>query len=98
MRIAMAWIIPRAVPGILGAGLLLCGVAPAVAQTAAPDEAVALGDFFEGTLEIAVPAGDWTAKRYLSPDHTYRETGSDGPVHGTWAIRDGKICTTADRP
>ena len=30
-------------------------------------------------------------------DHTYDEVGSDGPVHGTWALQDGKICTTADR-
>jgi hypothetical protein len=98
MRIVMHWIIPRAVPGILGAGLLLCGVGPVDAQTAPPNEAATLNDFFNGTLEIDVPASDWSAKRYLAPDHTYRETGSDGPVHGTWALQDGKVCTTADRP
>ncbi|MGZ3376706.1 MAG: hypothetical protein ACXU8S_08925 [Phenylobacterium sp.] len=72
--------------------------APAFAQAPPGDEAAALRDFFTGTLEIDVPAGPWSAKRYLAPDHTYRETGSDGPVRGTWAVRDGKVCTTAERP
>jgi hypothetical protein len=72
--------------------------APA-ARAAPADEATALKDFFTGTLEIDVPAGGpWSARRYLEPDHTYRETGSDGAVSGTWAVRDGKLCITADRP
>lgn len=73
----------------------------ALASAPAPpatDEAAALADFFTGALEIDVPAGDWSAKRYYAPDHTYREVGTDGTVHGTWAVRDGKVCTTADRP
>jgi hypothetical protein len=56
------------------------------------DEAAAMHDFFAGTLEIDVPAGNWSAKRYYAPDHSYRETGADGEVRGTWAIEDGKIC------
>jgi hypothetical protein len=57
-----------------------------------------MGDFFSGTLEIDVPAGTWSAKRYLAADHTYRETGTDGEVRGTWTVQDGKICTTAAKP
>jgi hypothetical protein len=77
---------------------LLVLAAPA-ARAATADETTALKDFFTGTLEIDVPAGGpWSAKRYLSPDHTYRETGSDGAVSGTWAMRDGKLCATPDRP
>ncbi|HEY3948172.1 hypothetical protein [Phenylobacterium sp.] len=81
--------------------ILLCALS--LSLLAAPiaraqDEAATLGDFFTGTLEIDVPAGDWSAKRYLAPDHTYREVGSDGTVRGTWAVRDGKVCTTAQRP
>src|SRR6185312_4719947 len=68
------------------------------ARAGPTDEAVVLRDFFAGTLEIDVPfGGPWSAKRYLAPDHTYRETGSDGDVRGTWVLQDGKVCTTADR-
>ena len=82
--------------GAVAAMLLASG---AGAQAAAPaDEAAAMQDFFTGTLEIDNPAGDWSAKRYFAPDHTYRETGSDGEVRGTWAIENGKICTARDRP
>lgn len=66
------------------------------ANAAQPGDAVLMADFFTGTLEIDVPAGDWSAKTYLSPDHTFRETGSDGEVHGVWEVRDGKLCTTVD--
>ena len=65
------------------------------ARAAPPaDEAASLRYFFAGTLEIDVPAGNWSAKRYYSPDHSYRETGADGEVRGTWAIEDGKICAS----
>lgn len=77
---------------VLSSIALLAGAAPAAAED------TGLRDFFTGTLEIDVPAGDWSAKRYLAPDHTYREVGSDGAVRGTWAVRDGKVCTTAQRP
>jgi hypothetical protein len=77
---------------ILAATTLLIGAAPAASR----DDAALMGDFFTGTLEIANPNGQWSAQRWLAPDHSYREVGSDGEVHGTWKIDDGKICTTAD--
>jgi len=79
---------------------LAVALAAGGAQATPPmEERAALNDFFTGTLEIDVPAGGpWSAKRYLAPDHTYRETGSDGEVRGTWVLRDGKVCTTAERP
>jgi hypothetical protein len=82
----------------IGALVALSLLGRAWAQGAAPAEAVAMRDFFTGTLEIDNPAGQWSAKRYFAPDHTYRETGSDGEVHGAWTIENGKICTAADRP
>ena len=85
----------RAFGSFLGAALMVCA-APIGAHAAPADEAAQLADFFKGTLEIANPSGNWSAKRHLAPDHTYRETGSDGPVHGKWAVKDGKICTTDD--
>jgi hypothetical protein len=85
----------RTLPAILFALLI---AAPAARAAPAPDEAAGLRDFFAGTLEIDVPNGDWSAKRYFAPDHTYREVGSDGAVHGNWTVRDGKVCTTAERP
>jgi len=81
--------------GVIGAALIF---AAAPAAHAAPDEAVVLADFFTGTLEIDVLAAGWSTKRYLAADHTYSETGSDGPVRGAWTLQDGKVCTTADRP
>jgi hypothetical protein len=63
-------------------------------QAAAPHEAAQMHDFFGATLEIDVPNGAWSAKRYYAPDHTYRETGDGGDVHGIWSIEDGKICAT----
>jgi hypothetical protein len=74
----------------LSAGFAVAAPAPAV------DEAAAMADFFKGTLEIDNLAGQWSARRWLAPDHTYREVGSDGEVHGAWKIESGKICTTAD--
>ncbi|WP_309607080.1 hypothetical protein [Phenylobacterium sp.] len=82
---------------MMGAALLLGG-APYAAQAAATtDDATVMSDFFKGTLEIDVPAGGpWSAKSYLSPGHTFRSVGSDGESRGSWEVRDGKICTTAD--
>ena len=87
----------RIAAGALAAMALLGGP---LAQAAPPpiDEAAAMRDFFTGALEIDNPAGQWSARRYFAQDHTYRETGSDGQVHGAWAIESGKICTTRDNP
>jgi hypothetical protein len=82
---------------LISAALIGVAIAPLAAH-AAPDDKTALADFFTGTLEIDTPAGNWSAKRWLAADHTYRETGSDGEVRGTWSIENGKICTTAARP
>jgi hypothetical protein len=79
--------------GMAGGLLLMSAASPTAAQP--PAEAQAMADFFSGTLEIDVMAGNWSAKRYLSPDHTYREVGGDGELRGTWKIENGKICTTA---
>ena len=37
-------------------------------------------------------------KRYLNPDHTFTQTGSDGPVREGWALDGGKLCTTQEAP
>ena len=64
------------------------------AQTTPPaSDAAAMAGYFGNTLTIGIP-DMYSAKRYFAPDHTYTETGDDGDVHGTWAIKDGKVCTT----
>ena len=69
---------------------------PARAQAPTPkDEGMAA--FFGATLEIDVPGQDWSAKRWLKPDHTYREVGTDGEMTGTWAVKDGKLCVRGAR-
>ena len=81
--------------GALAASLLASG---AVAQPKPPaDDAAAMGAFFANTLEIDLPAVPWSTKRYFAPDHTYRETGNDGDVRGTWLIEDGKVCVIAEK-
>jgi opacity protein-like surface antigen len=82
--------------GVLAMAVLVGGAQARDAPAA--DEATTMRDLFAGTLEIDVPAGDWSAKRYFAPDHTYRETGSDGEVHGAWSIEQGKVCAKADKP
>lgn len=85
----------------LVACLAACAALASLAPRAAAqpvDEAQAMRDFFTGVLEIDVPAGNWSAKRYFAPDHTYREAGADGEVRGHWDIENGRICTTANRP
>lgn len=62
-----------------------------------PAERSEMRGFFGATLSITI-LGQWTAERYFEPDHTYRQTGGDGAVHGVGAIRDGRICTTQDNP
>src|SRR5947209_2145757 len=89
--------IRRVLTAFTGAGLLLCA-APLGAQAAPADDTTVMADFFKGTLEIDVPeGGPWSAKSYLSPDHTFRVVSTDGESRGTWAVRDGKLCTTSDR-
>jgi hypothetical protein len=79
--------------------VLMAALAALVAAPGAraADDAALMADFFKGTLEIDVPAGGpWSARSFLSPDHTFRMVGTDGEVRGTWAVKDGKLCTTAD--
>jgi hypothetical protein len=53
--------------------------------------------FYGATLEIENIEG-WYAKRYLNPDRTFTQTGSDGAVKGTWAVEGGKLCATQQTP
>jgi hypothetical protein len=85
----------RKIATIVLAAVLVSNAARAQ-PPASSNEAALLADFLSGTWEIDVPAGEWSAKYFLAADHTYRETGSDGEVRGTWEVRDGKLCTTAD--
>ena len=68
---------------------------PAYAQAPVGPKDEGMGDFFKATLEIDVIASGWSEKAYLAPDHTFHAVSSDGQVHGTWEVRDGKLCTTA---
>ncbi|HZZ31001.1 MAG TPA: hypothetical protein VFE10_03320 [Phenylobacterium sp.] len=81
---------------LVAGAALTCLPTPLAAQPA--EEAQAMAGFFAGTLEIDVPAANWSAKRYFAPDHTYRETGADGELRGAWAIEKGKICTSPGKP
>jgi hypothetical protein len=80
----------------IGVAAAVLAASAARAQPPAADETSVMRDFLSGTWEVDVPGGEWSAKYFLAADHTYREVGSDGEVRGTWDVRDGKVCTTAD--
>ncbi|HEX2815969.1 MAG TPA: hypothetical protein VHN39_06230 [Phenylobacterium sp.] len=81
------------------AAVVALSASGAVAQAPPANEAAAMHDFFGAALQIDLPGGEWSAKRYYAPDHTYREHGSGGEVHGVWSIENGKICAAqADPP
>jgi hypothetical protein len=82
----------RRIPALLLAAAFVVCPLGAGAQTPAGDGA-AMAGYFGNTLSISIP-DMYSAKRYFAPDHTYTETGDDGDVHGTWSIKDGKVCTT----
>ncbi len=90
----MPWFIPRAIPGLLGAGLLLCGAAPYEAA-AEPDPMAA---FYGNTVVISVPAVDYYARRYIDPDGTWREPAPGGGVKGVWKIDKGQVCSWQTEP
>jgi hypothetical protein len=68
-------------------------LAPALALAAAPADPMA--GFYGNTLRIELPGQDYLAYRRFAPDHTYVDEGSEGEVHGTWAIEKDRICVTA---
>jgi len=76
-------------------GLALAGPSAAQGQPASADEGVQ--PFIGSRLEIDNFQG-WHADRYLAPDHTYTQTGSDGDVTGEWSVEDGKLCTEQKTP
>ena len=57
-----------------------------------PDEPV-----FGNTITIDIP-GVYTARRYIDPDHSWRQTSDGGDSHGTWTIDGDKICFTQIEP
>jgi hypothetical protein len=75
-------------------GLVASGFAQG-AQAEAPDTSVAA--FYGATLEVSNVEG-WRVQRHLNPDNTFTQTGTDGPVRGTWMVADGKLCTTQEEP
>ena len=80
--------------GLMATSLVL--FAPPVLAAGAADEGMA--DFFANTLVVSVPSAPWVDKRYLSPDHTYRDEGDSGDQRGTWVIEGGKLCVTPEKP
>jgi hypothetical protein len=54
-----------------------------------------MGACFGNTLVIVIP-GQWKAKRYFLADHSYWQTGDDGPVTGRGEVKDRTVCTTKD--
>jgi hypothetical protein len=74
----------------LAAAAILAGAAAPVAEAA-------MQPYFGAELQIDNLEGYHT-RLHLAPDHTYTETGSDGPVAGTWALEDGKLCIAQKTP
>jgi hypothetical protein len=83
------------ITALICAGLMLA--APAVRAAPPADDAASMADFFKGTLAVDNPVGEWSGKYFFEPNHTYKETGSDGPVTGTWSIEGDRFCTVPDK-
>ena len=84
----------QAIWGRIAPLLLLSSILamPPGARAAQADDSAAIAGYFGATLTIDIP-DMYSAKRYFAPDHSYTETGDDGDVHGTWSIKNGKVCT-----
>jgi hypothetical protein len=91
----MSWLLPRFAPGLLGAGLLLCGGAPYKALAGEPDP---MAGFYGNTVTIYVPAVAYAARRYIDPDGTWREPNDSGDVRGVWKIENGQVCSWQTEP
>ena len=78
----------------LFAGSQVLAQAEAPAATPAPADA-GMDAFFIGTLQI-VAAAKYHEVRQFSADHTYVDKEGRKLFHGTWAIKDGKICTSRE--
>ena len=57
-----------------------------------PDEPV-----FGNTITIDIP-GVFTARRYMDPDHSWRQTSDSGDSRGTWQVVGDKLCFTQIEP
>jgi len=80
--------------GAIGAGLVFSA---APCARAAPDEATAMAAYFGNSVEISV-GSDYRVIRYLDPDHTYRDHGSEGEMKGTWEYDGARVCTLQTEP
>ena len=78
------------------ATVLIAAAAP-IAAHAAPDEATALVGYFGNTVVITI-GKDYRQIRYVDPDHSYRERGSDGEIKGTWDYDGARVCTLQTEP
>lgn len=86
----------RWMSSVVVAGLLIGGIANGASAAPEPGSDP-VGAFYGATVEIDNLEG-WFALRRLNPDGSFTQTGSDGEVRGTWAVRDGKLCTTQETP
>jgi len=84
----------------LTAGVCLAVIALAGSQglAQAGDADAGMDAFYAGTLQIEVPGAyaPYFAQRQFSADHSYVDLEDGKLFRGSWAIRDGKICTTRD--
>ncbi|WP_374471497.1 hypothetical protein [Phenylobacterium sp.] len=86
---------PRNILALHAAALASLGLA-AVALASEPLDPMAA--FYGNTIMIAVPAGDYYARRYVDPDGAWREPRGDGWIKGVWRIEGGQVCSWQTEP
>jgi hypothetical protein len=57
-----------------------------------------MAGFYGNTVTIDVPAGYYSARRFVDPDGTWREPRGSDFVRGVWRIEDGQVCSWQTDP
>jgi hypothetical protein len=65
------------------------------AQAAPPDP---MAGFYGNTVTIDVPAGYYSARRFIDPDGTWREPHGSDEIRGVWRIDVGQVCSWQTEP
>lgn len=77
----------------------LAAVAAALAATAhAAPGGDPMAGFYGATVEIAVPAAGYFARRYIDPDGTWREPRGSASIRGVWKVENGQVCSWQTEP
>jgi hypothetical protein len=68
------------------------------AAAAADPPSDPMAGFYGNTLSVDVPAGFYSARRFIDPDGTWREPHGSDWIRGVWRIEGGQVCSWQTEP